>query len=179
MSDVTKFNGDLFSEWSLMTLSDYKDDIKFDKLLNFASDQKEIAVKTVEKLDKVQNTLDVAVGSVVERRNNIDDKNYLCILRLKYPKIKNNKTYDYYVIRCTGVKTLNTLKCKITYEKVVCTISLNYAINSWEVIATKLKNETEIATYRNYFFILKNIFEKYFENIFRQVLSDNRNRVTN
>ena len=159
-----------------------KNGIKLDKVIETSSRLEKRAIKTEEKLDQVQNTLNKAVESVVEKRNNKDDKNYLCVLKLKEPKRIKGKKYNYYAIRCTGKKTLTSRKHKLKYDKVICTIDSNYAISSWKVIKEQLRKERKISTYGNHFYVYDNkgisvISEEELGYIFEDVLSGNRNRI--
>ena len=137
---------------------------------------------TNKTLNKVKNTLDKAINSVVEKRNTKDDRNYLCILRLNEQSIMSGIKYDYYVIRCTCKKTLDSRKNNLNFSKTICTIASNYAVNSWKVIKDKLKKERKIATHGNHFYVYENkgisvISERELEDIFKDVLNCNRNRV--
>ena len=152
--------------------------IKFDKLLDFATEQKQIATRTEQKLD-------IAVSSVVEKGNGKKYDNYLYIFKLKEDKIFNGIRYKYYVSR-----TKNKLKRNRNgkyllddkYEKVICDTKLNHSINSWNIIKDKLEKERKVYGYRNYFFIYENngisvISEKELEETFNSTITTNKNRI--
>ena len=136
-----------------------------------------------EKLGDVKETLDIAVKAVVEKRKNGDDQNYLCVLKLKEAYIRNGVYYDYYVIRCTGLKDLKRLKSEISYKTVICCFGPNNAISSWRIIRERLKKDKKMSSYRNYFFIktknkVPRIKERDISDTFQKILFNNRKRIT-
>ena len=173
--------------------------IKFDKLLDFATEQKQIAIeqkqiieRTEQKLnvveitlDRTEQKLDKAVSSVIERKSNKKYDNYLCVYKLRVPKILNNSEYQYYITRSKTKLKRNKYDKYILdskYEKVICEIKLNHSVNSWYIIKDKLEKERKVSGYRNYFFIYENegisvISEKELEETLNETIIQNKNRI--
>ena len=155
-------------------------------------EQKQIIERTEQKLnvveitlDRTEKKLDKAVSYVIERKSNKKYDNYLCVYKLRVPKILNNAEYQYYITRSKTKLKRNKYDKYILdskYEKVICEIKLNHSINSWYIIKDKLEKERKVSGYRNYFFIYENngisvISEKELEETLNETISQNKNRI--
>ena len=159
--------------------------IKIDKLLNFASEQKEIASTQTEIAVETRNMLKTAVGNVAEKSEN---ESILRICKLFEPFVKDGISYDYYTIRTSNRSKIDKLQdekeSSLGKMIKICDLYVNSAFDAWNVIKNQLKKDNIIVPKGSSNFYIKNnqgvplLSDKDFEKTFMKILSENKDDVS-
>ena len=130
--------------------------VKFEKLLDFASDQKDmlheqtnmlheqtkVTKRTEDMLHeqtkvtkRTEDMLKTAIGNVAEKSEN---ESILRICKLLKPYVKNGISYEYYTIRTSNKSKIGKLQDKkensLGRMLKICDLYVNSAVDAWNVI---------------------------------------------